>query len=212
MFPPVDCATEDGLLAIGGDLEVDTLRLAYSSGIFPWPVENYPLLWFAPPKRSILRFDEFHIARSLQKQLRRAPFELRIDTNFAAVIEACAAQRRDAEGTWITGEMQEAYCELHRAGDAHSVESYFDGELVGGLYGVTIGAYFAGESMFHTVSGASKAAVIHLVAHLRERGTEWLDTQMLTPVFESFGAREIPRAEFMKLLDAAINRQVRLFD
>lgn len=212
MFPPVECATVEGLLAIGGDLNVETLRLAYTSGIFPWPVEDYPILWFAPQKRSILPFDEFHIPRSLQKQLRRTSFELRIDTAFERVIESCAAQRRDAEGTWITDEMLCAYTDLHRAGDAHSVETYLDGELVGGLYGVAFGAYFAGESMFHAVSGASKAAVIHLVSHLRARGARWLDTQMLTPLFQSFGAREISRAEFMGQLEEALSRPVRLFD
>jgi len=210
-FPPVEWADEDGVLAVGGNLEIETLRTAYHSGIFPWPVEDCPLLWFAPPQRAVLNFEEFHISRRLARQLRSTAFEMRIDSNFEQVIEACAVQRKYAEGTWITPEMMAAYVKLHEAGEAHSVEIYLDGELVGGLYGVSFGAYFAGESMFHRVSGASKAALVHLVAHLQTRGARWLDAQMMTPLFESFGAREVPRAEFMRELQKALNQPVRLF-
>lgn len=211
-FPPVEEADEYGLLAAGGDLRVETLRTAYRSGIFPWPIEGYPLLWFAPPQRAILPFAEFHVARSLRKLLRRHPFEIRIDSNFERVIHTCAAPRADNEGTWITDEMIAGYTRLHRAGDAHSVEAYHDGELVGGLYGVAYGAYFCGESMFFTMSGASKVALVHLVEHLRARGATWLDTQMMTPLFAGCGAREVPRAEFMAMLGQALQQPVRLFD
>jgi len=211
LFPPVDLATDDGLLAIGGNLEVATLRRAYHSGIFPWPVEGYPLLWFAPPQRALLHFDEFHVSQSLRKLLRKHQFEIRIDHNFRGVITNCARARESSEGTWITAEMLEGYCDLHAAGDAHSVEAYFEGELAGGLYGVSWGAYFCGESMFFKKSGASKAALVALVEHLQTRGATWLDAQMMTPLFESFGTREVPRAEFMLKLETALAQPVKLF-
>lgn len=211
MFPPVSLATEDGLLCIGGDLKVETLRLAYHSGIFPWPIEGYPLLWFAPPQRAILHFNEFHVPHSLRKLLRKQPFEIRIDHDFPGVITSCASIREYAEGTWITDEMNAAYCNLHAAGDAHSVETYLDGELVGGLYGVAYGAYFCGESMFFKKSGASKAALVALVGHLQSHGATWLDAQMMTPLFASFGTREVPRDDFMQMLKNALAQPVRLF-
>ncbi|HVF09864.1 MAG TPA: leucyl/phenylalanyl-tRNA--protein transferase [Abditibacteriaceae bacterium] len=211
-FPPVECADEDGVLAVGGDLEIETLRTAYRSGIFPWPMRGLPLLWFAPPQRAVLVFEEFHVARRLARLLRSTPFELRIDSNFRRVIKACAGPRKGETGTWITPEIRAAYVRLHQAGDAHSVETYLNGELVGGLYGVSFGAYFAGEAMFHRADGASKAALVHLVAHLQERGAQWLDVEVMTPLFESFGAREVPRAEFMRALKKALNQPVRLFD
>lgn len=212
-FPPVEYADDDGLLAMGGDLDIATLQAAYSQGIFPWPIrERFPVLWFAPPQRALLFFDEFHVGRRLRRELRHAGFETRVDFNFPAIIQACARARRRERGTWITKRMQNAYIRLHHAGIAHSVETYQDGELVGGLYGVAIGAYFCGESMFHTHSGASKAAFIHLVEHLQARGATWLDAQMLTPLLESFGAREVPRDEFMSLLREAQQRSVVLFE
>ena len=204
-FPPVEEADEDGFLAWGGNLEPETLRLAYRSGIFPWPMENLPFLWFAPPERAILRVSDFHISRSLQKLLRQKPWDVRIDTNFQAVIEACAcASRPGQDGTWITRDVQRAYCRLHQSGEAHSIEVYLENQLVGGLYGVNWGGYFAGESMFHHVSGASKIALVFLVAHLQKQGVTWLDCEVLNPLFESFGAVEISRDEFMQMLQTAL--------
>jgi leucyl/phenylalanyl-tRNA--protein transferase len=203
MFPPVDLADETGLLDIGHNLETATLLDAYRSGIFPWPVEGYPLLWFAPPERAVLFFDEFHVSKSLRKQMRTQKYCVRVDSCFDRVIRACAAPREYECETWILPQMIKAYNRLHRAGWAHSVEVFFDGELVGGLYGMAIGKYFAGESMFHTQSGASKIALVHLVEHLKSRGTTWIDVQMPTPLFESFGARCIPREQFMEMMREA---------
>lgn len=204
-FPPVEEADEDGFLAWGGDLEPQTLRLAYHSGIFPWPIENLPLLWFAPPHRAILRLEDFHVSRSLRKLLRHHPWQIRIDTNFKGVIQACArAPRPGQDGTWITREVQRAYCRLHESGQAHSVEVYLEDVLVGGLYGVSWGGYFAGESMFHLVSGASKVALVFLVEHLKKQGVTWLDCEVMNPLFEAFGAVEIPRDDFMQLLRRAL--------
>ena len=204
MFPPVEFADEDGLLAIGGDLSSETLLDAYRSGIFPWPVEGYPLLWFAPPERAVLPFSEFHIARSLRKLMNNTDYEVTIDTAFEAVIQSCAAPRSYESETWILPSMIEAYCALHREGCAHSVEVWMENRLVGGLYGIALGGYFAGESMFHVRSGASKIALVHLVEHLQECGATWIDVQMPTPLFESFGARGIARREFMTMLQHAL--------
>lgn len=227
MFPSLECADDDGLLAFGGDLEVATLELAYRSGIFPWPVDGSPTLWFAPPQRAVLHFEDFHVSRRLARQLKKDPFEIRIDTSFVRVIRACAKPRSDAanradeeessSGTWISPDIIRAYTRLHkrqtaRGLRAHSAEAYRDGELVGGLYGVSRGAYFCGESMFHRQSSASKAALIALVEQLQDRGATWLDTQMMTPLFDSFGTRLIARDDFMAMLQRAWNRDVRLFD
>lgn len=204
MFPPVDCADENGLLAVGGDLRVATLREAYSSGVFPWPVEGLPLLWFAPPQRAVLFLDELRIGRRLARSLRGSRYEARVDSDFEAVIQSCAAPRNDGEGTWILPHMQEAYLRLHRARgegiQAHSFETYLEGQLVGGLYGVQIGRYFCGESMFHRAPNASKFALLHLVEYLRGLGASWLDIQMMSPHFEVLGARDVPREQFMVML------------
>ncbi len=205
IFPPVECADDEGFLAWGGDLEPETLRLAYQSGIFPWPMENSPILWFAPPERAILRLADFHVSRSLQKLRRQKEWRLQIDTDFRAVIENCAAAYRPTqEGTWITPDIQRGYERLHHSGEAHSVEVYLENELVGGLYGVNWGQYFAGESMFHRVTGASKVALCFLVEHLQNQGATWLDCEVINPLFESFGAIEIPRDEFMKMHKTAL--------
>ncbi len=205
-FPPVEWADETGLLAVGGDLEVATLELAYRSGIFPWPISDEPILWFAPPWRAVLEFDAFHLPRRLQRELKKAPFEFRIDADFPAVIRACADYRgrQGQHGTWLTPEMIAAYIEFHHHGFAHSFETYAEGRLVGGLYGVRIGRYFAGESMFHRQKNASKFALIQTVRTLQAQGLTWMDVQVMSPLLASFGAREIPRSEFMRWLRAAV--------
>ena len=201
-FPSVELADEDGVLCIGGNLNSETLCAAYHQGIFPWPIyEEFPVVWFAPPMRGVLFFDEFHIPKSAAKMLRREKYECRTNTAFEQVISHCANR---PDGTWITPDIIDAYINLHREGVAHSVETYFEEELVGGLYGVSWGKYFCGESMFHLRSGASKAALVHLVEYLKTRGIKWIDIQNISPLFELFGAREIPRAEFMTLLKSAI--------
>ena len=211
MFPPVEMADDDGLLCYGGDLSVPILLEAYSNGIFPWPHEGYPLLWFAPPQRGVIFCDEFYLSKRTRRAIRSAGYTFKIDTNFAAVMQGCATQRQYAEGTWITPEVQTAYNELHRLGIAHSVETYQGDELVGGLYGVSLGGFFGGESMFHRADNASKAALGFLVEYLQERGVEWLDCQLINPLFEQLRAREVPRERFMEMLGEAINNSAPLF-
>lgn len=171
---------------------------AYSSGIFPWPHPGFPLLWFAPPERGVLFLDEFHLSRRTRRAIRSAGYTFKINTNFAAVIRACAAKERGI--TWITPDIEKAYQELHRIGWAHSVETYLGDELVGGLYGVSRGKYFGGESMFYHTDNASKAALNFLIEHLKEQGVGWIDCQIVTPLFESLGARMVPREQFMEML------------
>ncbi len=212
-FPPVELADADsGLLAVGGDLEAPSLELAYRNGIFPWPhEEDQPLLWFAPKKRAVLFFDQFKIPRRLQRDLNKSQLEFRIDTRFADVIRSCASgkMRKDSPGTWITPDMVDAYIDFHHMGYAHSFEAFNpQGKLVGGMYGVNIGGYFAGESMFFLESNASKFAFINAVEHFRGQGMKWLDVQVMTPLMEMLGAVEIPRAVFMQLLDEALDRAV----
>jgi leucyl/phenylalanyl-tRNA--protein transferase len=206
-FPDVSDADEDGLLAFGGDLDVESLVLAYSSGIFPWPYDEVTLAWFAPPERAVIFLDEFHVASRLVRRLKQHPFELKIDTNFREVMMKCAElkNRGTQAGTWITDGMVEAYSRLFAQGLCHSFEAYQDGVLVGGIYGVQLGAYFAAESSFFRVSNASKAAMCHLVDYLRASGITWFDCQVLTAFSQSFGAREIPRAEFMAMLNEALD-------
>jgi leucyl/phenylalanyl-tRNA--protein transferase len=211
MFPPVEMADDDGLLCYGGELSVPILLEAYSNGIFPWPHEGYPLLWFAPPQRGIIFCEEFHLSKRTRRAIRSAGYTFKIDTNFAAVVQGCADQRQNAEGTWITPEVQAAYNELHSLGIAHSVETYQGEELVGGLYGVSIGSFFGGESMFNRTDNAAKAALGFLVEYLQERGVEWLDCQLMNPLFEQMHAREVPRERFMEMLEEAL-KQPRLFD
>lgn len=211
-FPPVEAADEDGLLAIGGQIEPATLRAAYRGGIFPWPIRGLPPLWFAPPQRAVLFLDEFHISRRLKRDLNHAAWQMRVDSAFEDVIRACGARVKGRRQTWITRDIIAAYSQLHREGVTHCVEAWDEETLAGGLYGVSMGAYFAGESMFFRQRGASKAALCFLVEHLRARGATWLDCQMMTPLFESFGAREVPREEFMAMLDDALHSPVKLFD
>jgi leucyl/phenylalanyl-tRNA---protein transferase len=211
-FPDPREATPDGVVAAGGRPDPDLLEEAYARGIFPWPVEGYPLLWFSPPERGLLFFEELHVPRSLARERRRTRLAFTLDRAFDRVIRACASVERAHErGTWITREMIRGYCEFHRRGRAHSVEAWEGEELVGGLYGVDAGGAFAGESMFHLCPNASKLALLFLVEHLRARGLEWLDIQVLTPHTEALGARLVQREEFLSLLSDARRRNLKLF-
>lgn len=211
-FPDPCSASADGIVAVGGDLHPDTLLLAYRQGIFPWPVDGLPLLWFCPAERAILEFDNLHIPRSLARARKQTSLRFTIDAAFPAVIRACAqAPRPGQEGTWITLQIVAAYSLLHRLGIAHSVEAWNGQQLVGGIYGVAIDGAFAAESMFYREPNASKLALLHLIEHLRSRGLDWLDTQMLTPHIERLGARTIPRAAFLKKLERTRARGIELF-
>lgn len=211
-FPDPRSATPDGLVAVGGDLHPDTLRQAYRQGIFPWPAPGLPLLWFSPPERGILDFADLHLPRSLSRVARRHPFRLTLDADFAGVIRGCAATPRPGQdGTWITDDIVAAYERLHALGVAHSAEAWHAGRLVGGVYGVAVDGAFAAESMFYRESGASKLALLHLVEHLRGRGLDWLDIQVLTPHMTRLGARAVPRDRFLARLAATRARGLRLF-
>src|ERR1044072_2370987 len=211
-FPDPRTATPDGIVAVGGRPEPELLEEAYARGIFPWPVDDYPLLWFSPPERGVLFFQELHVPRSLARERRRTRLTFTIDRAFDRVISACAeVERAHESGTWIKSWMIRGYCEFHRRGRAHSVEAWEEGDLVGGLYGVDAGGAFAGESMFHLRPNASKLALLHLIEHLRARGLEWLDIQVMTPHMEALGARLIPREEFLQLLARTQARGLRLF-
>lgn len=204
LFPPAAAAEANGLLAVGGDLSPERLLLAYSSGIFPWFSPGDPLLWWSPDPRSLLEFPNLHISRSLYKVLRQQRFRVSFNQAFAAVITACAEEReRTGEGTWISPGMQAAYTELHRRGYAHSVECWQGEELVGGLYGLSFGRGFFGESMFHRRSDASKVAFIELARLLAAGGFAFLDCQLPTPHLASLGATEVPRQQFLSRLAAA---------
>lgn len=206
-FPPVERAlrSPSGLLAAGGDLSPDTLLAAYRHGIFPWYSEGQPILWWSPDPRMVLFPGELRITRSMAKTLRNRSYEIRFDTAFREVIQSCAEPRPGQPGTWISPEMMEAYCEMHRLGHAHSAETWIDGELAGGLYGIAIGRAFFGESMFTRIRDASKIAFVHLVNRLELTGVEMIDCQMHTPHLASLGAREIPRREFSARLQELVH-------
>jgi leucyl/phenylalanyl-tRNA--protein transferase len=206
-FPPIEqaVAKPNGLLAAGGDLSVARLVEAYGRGIFPWFNEGQPILWWSPDPRMVLFPAEMKVSRSLAKTLRKASFEIRADTAFRDVVTNCRLPRQGQDGTWITAQMVDAYCEMHREGIAHSVETWRDGKLVGGLYGVALGRAFFGESMFTHVTDASKVALVTLVRQLEAWGFGLVDCQMTTTHLASFGAREIPRAEFTRRLRELIH-------
>jgi leucyl/phenylalanyl-tRNA---protein transferase len=206
-FPPLRRALREpnGLLAAGGDLSVTRLVQAYRSGIFPWYSEGQPILWWSPDPRMVLYPGELDLSRSLRKRLRRRDYEVRADASFGAVMRACAEPRPRQEGTWITAEMIRAYEALHRAGYAHSVETWIAGELAGGLYGVALGRAFFGESMFARAGDASKIALAHLVRQLERWGCGMIDCQMATEHLARFGAREVPRASFVRKLQELVN-------
>ena len=204
-FPPVEFAEPDGLLAVGGDLSPERILAAYRLGIFPWYGEESPILWWSPDPRLVLLPEELKVSRSLERTLRRGTFEVTFDTAFDRVIASCAEVHRDGDGgTWIVDGIIEAYRELHRLGHARSVESWADGELAGGLYGLSLGRAFFGESMFTRRTDASKAAFVHLVRKLAHEGCLLVDCQVTTGHLMSFGAREMPREEFLRRLHEAL--------
>ena len=198
-FPDPNDADENGIVAFGGDLTPSRLMLAYRNGIFPWYSAGDPILWWSPDPRFILNLDDFKLRKSLRKRMKH--FDIRYDTAFGEVIRACAAVPRPGqEGTWILPEVVDAYEELYAMGYAHSVEAWQEGRLVGGLYGVVVGAVFCGESMFSHVSDASKSALAHLVEHLKARGFEMIDSQIPTEHLRSLGAIEVPRYYYLERL------------
>ena len=210
LFPDPRSARGD-IIAIGEDLSVETLRDAYRHGIFPWPHDHLPLPWFSPRRRAVIFFDELHVGRTLRRSQRSAPFTYTIDKAFDSVIRACASVPREDQGTWIGPDIINAYTRLHREGDAHSVEAWEGDALAGGLYGIDAGGLFTGESMFHVRSDASKLALLHLIERIRERGAQWLDCQIMTPHMRALGAREIPRTQFIDLLEKTQARGLKLF-
>jgi len=210
VFPPPELAEDDGLLAVGGDLSPERLLLAYSMGIFPWYHDGLPILWHSPNPRMVLEASRLHAGRTVRKELRRGGYTVRFDSAFTDVIAGCAASaRRGQQGTWITDEMREAYTTLHEMGYAHSAEAWRDGELIGGLYGVSLGRAYFGESMFTRATGASKAAFVALVDHLRDWQIELIDCQMYTPLLARFGAVEWTRSRYLDALAAALRHPTR---
>jgi leucyl/phenylalanyl-tRNA--protein transferase len=204
--------SSDDIVALGGNLEPETLREAYRNGVFPWPADDLPLLWFCPRERAILELARIHVGRSLARAQRRSRCTFTIDAAFERVIAHCAAEPRPGQdGTWITDEMLEAYVRMHQLGFAHSVEAWLDGRLVGGLYGVDTDGAFSAESMFYHEPYASRLALLHLADHLRARGAEWIDIQVMTPHMERLGARNVTRREFLALLRQTRARGLQLF-
>ena len=200
-FPPVTEADENGILAIGGDLTSERLKLAYLSGIFPWFEDDEPIMWWAPDPRMVLFPNELIVSKSMRNILNRSIFQVTFNQNFREVITNCKQITRDGQrGTWITNDMVEAYCRLHEEGIAQSVEVWQDDKIVGGLYGIDMGHIFCGESMFSKVSNASKVAFIALVEHLKKNKYQLLDCQVYNDHLASLGAREIDRTDFMDLL------------
>lgn len=200
-FPPLETANEFGIIAVGGDLSVERLLLAYKSGIFPWFSEDDPIIWYSLDPRMVLFLDEFKISKSLKQLLKKGEFKVTYNQAFEKVIEQCKTiQRPNQDSTWITDEMKKAYIDFHKAGYAKSVEVWKDDLLVGGLYGIDLGTVFCGESMFSSASNASKIALVFLVDKLKKEKYHLIDCQMYTDYLASFGAREIPRLEFVTYL------------
>ncbi len=206
-FPPASLAQEDGLLAIGGDLSPERLIEAYKNGIFPWYSEDYPIMWWSPDPRMVMFPKEFKRTKNLRRLVNKGIFEVKFDSNFKKVLKECASvDRGNQDGTWITQEMIDAYIKLHELGIAHSVETYFNGQMVGGLYGLAIGKVFFGESMFYNKSNASKVAFWHLVEKLLEWDFDIIDAQQQTDHFKSLGGRAIGREKFLTLLKLAVEK------
>lgn len=206
-FPPVERALKNpnGLLAAGGDLNTARLLEAYRRGVFPWYSGAEPLLWWSPDPRMVLYCDELRVSRSLTKSARNKGYEVRIDTCFKKILDSCSEPRKGESGTWLGRDMKAAYLALHRAGYAHSFETWLGDDLVGGLYGVAIGRMFYGESMFSRATDASKVALVNLIRFLQERKFPLVDCQMHTPLLASLGAREIPRRSFVRALATLVN-------
>lgn len=210
-FPPITSATADGLLMIGGPLVPSTVLSAYRQGIFPWPMvdEGLELLaWFSPDPRAVFELDEFHVSRRLARRIRSGYFQVTCDRDFPGVMAGCAAPRGAGGQTWITRDMIRVYGKLQELGNAHSVEVWHHGDLVGGVYGISLGAFFAGESMFFRQRDASKVALTYLVAHLRARGFQLFDVQQATAHCVRLGAREIPRRDFLRRLRVAVTAPI----
>jgi len=197
-------STPEGIVGVGGDLRPGSLLEAYAHGIFPWFNPGDPIIWWSPDPRAIFDLRDFHVPRRLAATIKQNKFRVTTDMRFRAVMEGCAADRE--EGTWVTAEMIDAYTELHERGHAHSLEVWLGDDLVGGIYGVALGGFFAGESMFHRVRDASKVALVSLLTRLRDRGFELFDTQILNDHTEQFGAFEIPRAEYLRRLANAVRK------
>jgi leucyl/phenylalanyl-tRNA--protein transferase len=203
---------QDDIVAVGGDLGPARLVRAYRRGVFPWPAEGLPLLWFCPRERAVLEFGRLHVGRSLARARRRTTLRFTVDAAFPAVIRGCAETPRPGQdATWITAAMVEAYVRLHHLGIAHSAEAWRGETLVAGIYGVDVDGAFGAESMFHRETDASKLVLLHLVDHLRARGLDWLDVQVMTPHLERLGARTVPREEFLRRLARTRARGLRLF-
>lgn len=201
-FPDPTLALDEGIVDVREDLSVETLLEAYSFGIFPWPHEGFPLLWFCPPQRGILEFSKLHISKSLMKAIRKNRWQFTVDQEFENVIEACAQQKRPGQpGTWIEPRIQSAFIKFHQAGYAHSVECWENETLIGGLYGVYVGGSFAGESMFFRKDGASKQCLLFLISFLKAQGLTWMDCQMVTPHMQVLGAKYISRWDFLRRLE-----------
>jgi leucyl/phenylalanyl-tRNA--protein transferase len=206
VFPPAELADKDGLLAVGGDLSPQRLLNAYASGIFPWYSNDQPILWWSPDPRMVLFPEKFRRHKNLGRIIDKKTFTYTYDQAFAQVIQHCSSVKREKQkGTWITKEMKEAYMELHKAGYAHSVETYFEGKLSGGLYGVSIGTMFFGESMFYLKTDASKVALWHLVDFCLSHGIKMIDVQQNTSHLKSMGAELISRKNFLTLLEQNLN-------
>ena len=205
-FPPIEHALTDpnGLLAAGGDLQPNTLLRAYSKGIFPWFDRDQPILWWSPSPGAVLFPEQLHISKSLRKELKKARFVVTMDKAFAQVIRNCSKPRAYSSDTWITEDMIQAYINLHQLGHAHSVETWLDGNLVGGAYGIALGKLFFGESMFSTETNASKVAFVHLVKQLQCWGFPMIDCQVENPHLASLGSINIPRSEFKQTLETYV--------
>lgn len=204
-FPMPELAEDDGLLAVGGDLSVERLLLAYQNGIFPWYNKEDPILWWCPRERFIIRPEKIHVSRSMEKFLRRHKVEMKINRDFADTIHRCRMKREFREGTWITDDMEQAYIRLNQYGLAASIEAFFDGQLAGGLYGVTIGRCFFGESMFTDMENGSKAALIMLARYMESIGGVMIDCQFHTDHLESMGGEKISWEEYRRLLDIGLD-------